>query len=32
VARARLDLQTLMNASNEAGTFPPPQATEKYGN
>ena len=32
VARARLDLQTLMNASNEAGTFPPPQATKKYGN
>jgi RNA polymerase sigma-70 factor (ECF subfamily) len=32
VARARLDLQTLMNASSEAGTFPPPQATEKYGN
>jgi RNA polymerase sigma-70 factor (ECF subfamily) len=32
VARARLDLQTLINASNEAGTFPPPQATEKYGN
>ena len=32
VARARLNLQTLMNASNEAGTFPPPQATEKYGN
>jgi RNA polymerase sigma-70 factor (ECF subfamily) len=32
VARARLDLQTLMNASNEAGTFPPSQATEKYGN
>jgi RNA polymerase sigma-70 factor (ECF subfamily) len=32
VARARLDLQTLMNASNESGTFPPPQATEKYGN
>ena len=32
VARARLALQTLMNASNEAGTFPPPQATEKYGN
>lgn len=32
VARARLDLQTLMNASNEAGTLPPPQATEKYGN
>ena len=32
VARARLDLQTLMNASNELGTFPPPQATEKYGN
>ena len=32
VARARLDLHTLMNASNEAGTFPPPQATEKYGN
>jgi RNA polymerase sigma-70 factor (ECF subfamily) len=32
VARARLDLHTLMNASNEAGTLPPPQATEKYGN
>jgi len=32
VARARLDLQTLMNASHEAGTFPPPQATERYGN
>ncbi|NDG67086.1 MAG: RNA polymerase sigma factor, partial [Actinobacteria bacterium] len=32
VARARLDLRTLMNASHEAGTFPPPQATEKYGN
>lgn len=32
VARARLDLQTLMNTSHEAGTFPPPQATEKYGN
>ena len=32
VARARLDIQTLMTATNEAGTFPPPQATEKYGN
>lgn len=32
VARARLDIQTLMTTSNEAGTFPPPQATEKYGN
>jgi RNA polymerase sigma-70 factor (ECF subfamily) len=32
VARARLDLHTLMNASHEAGTLPPPQATEKYGN
>ena len=32
VARARLDLQTLRNASNEAGTFPPQQTTEKYGN
>jgi len=32
VARARLDLQTLVNASNEAGTFPPQQTTENHGN
>ena len=32
VARARLDLQTLVGKSQNAGTFPPPQATEKYGN
>ena len=32
VARARLDLQALVGESQIAGTFPPPQATEKYGN
>jgi RNA polymerase sigma-70 factor (ECF subfamily) len=32
VARARLDLQALVGESQLAGTFPPPQATEKYGN
>ena len=32
VARARLDLQKLVGESQNAGTFPPPQATEKYGN
>ena len=32
VARARLDLQALVGESQIAGTFPPPQATERYGN
>ena len=32
VARARLDLKTLVGESQKAGTFPPPQATETYGN